>query len=73
MPEFPVYTRSGEVTTSVELLSCDIHFTEEQVTRLADFHRFVFNNVLRLEKDPMVFCPSSADLGFLIIPLVKGR
>lgn len=73
MPEFPVYTRSGEVTICIELLAGDIHFTEEQTGRLSEFHRFVFNNVLRLEKDPMVFSPSLAELGYLIIPLLKGK
>jgi hypothetical protein len=39
---------------------------------LSEFHRFVFSNVLRLEKDPMIFSPSQAELGYLIIPLAKG-
>ncbi|XP_071160069.1 endoribonuclease Dicer-like [Mytilus edulis] len=72
VPEFPVYTRSGEVTTSIELLTSDVCYSQEELERLSKFHRFVFSNVLRLEKDPMIFSPNQAELGYLIIPLGKA-
>lgn len=46
--------------------------SSEELRRLRDFHRFTFTNVLRLEKDPMEFCPDESDLGYLIVPLNKG-
>lgn len=72
VPEFPVYTRSGEVTVTIDLLRSDVHYSDEERSRLSEFHRFVFSNVLRLEKDPMIFSPSQAELGYLIIPLAKA-
>ncbi|XP_052107136.1 endoribonuclease Dicer-like isoform X2 [Mytilus californianus] len=72
VPEFPVYTRSGEVTVSIELLTSDVFYSHEELERLSNFHRFVFSNVLRLEKDPMIFSPNQAELGYLIIPLAKA-
>ncbi|XP_033733992.1 LOW QUALITY PROTEIN: endoribonuclease Dicer-like [Pecten maximus] len=69
IPTFPLYTRSGEVTVSLDLLRTDTSFTKEDLTKLREFHRFVFTEVLRLEKDPMEFQPEKADLGYCIIPL----
>lgn len=68
VPSFPVYTRSGEVTVSVELLS-EMQYSKEELEQLTDFHHFVFASVLHLEKDPMVFVPEEAEIGFLIVPL----
>lgn len=72
VPTFPVYTRSGEVTASIDVLSSNFPVSSEELRRLRDFHRFTFTNVLRLEKDPMEFCPDEGDLGYLIVPLNKG-
>ncbi|XP_062617556.1 endoribonuclease Dicer-like [Saccostrea cucullata] len=71
VPTFPVYTRSGEVTASIDLLSSYVPLSEEELRRLREFHRFTFTNVLRLEKDPMEFCPEESELGYLIVPLNK--
>uniref|UniRef100_K1QXR8 ribonuclease III n=1 Tax=Magallana gigas TaxID=29159 RepID=K1QXR8_MAGGI len=71
VPTFPVYTRSGEVTASIDVLSSNFSVSSEELRRLRDFHRFTFTNVLRLEKDPMEFCPDESDLGYLIVPLNK--
>nr|KAG5691629.1 hypothetical protein BaRGS_023800 [Batillaria attramentaria] len=68
VPSFPVYTRSGEVTVVMELLR-KAHYSEEQLEKLRGFHHFVFSSVLHLEKDPMLFSPDAADIGFIIVPL----
>ena len=47
--------------------------SSEELRRLRDFHRFTFTSVLRLEKDPMEFCPEESDLGYLLVPLTKGK
>ncbi|XP_060069957.1 endoribonuclease Dicer-like [Ylistrum balloti] len=72
IPTFPLYTRSGEVTVSLNLLRRDAAFTQEELIKLREFHRFVFTEVLRLEKDPMEFHPERADLGYCIIPLNRN-
>ena len=68
VPSFPVYTRSGEVTVSLDLLD-KRHYSKEELEKLTSFHHFVFSSVLHLEKDPMVFSPEAATIGFLIVPL----
>ncbi|KAH9519444.1 Endoribonuclease Dicer [Bulinus truncatus] len=69
MPYFPVYTRSGEVTASIDLLQDNIVCSEEEITQLSKFHHFIFSGVLHLEKDPMEFNPVNAECGYLIVPL----
>ena len=68
-----MYTRSGEVTATIDLLSSEFSVSSEELRRLRDFHRFTFTSVLRLEKDPMEFCPEESDLGYLLVPLSKGK
>lgn len=73
MPHFPVYTRSGEVTVSIDLLQSDVIFSKDEISRMLKFHHFVFSGVLHLEKDPMEFNPESADYGCIIVPLNGKR
>ena len=72
MPRFPVFTRSGEVTTSLDLITKEVTFTEVELSRITDFHHFVFSQVLRLEKEPMRFDQDRAESGYFILPLNKG-
>ena len=73
VPLFPVFTRSGEITVSVELIDNNITYTEEDLPRLNHFHRFVFSRVLRLEKDPMSFDYAMAESSYIIVPVTKGK
>ncbi|CAG5135844.1 unnamed protein product, partial [Candidula unifasciata] len=74
VPNFPVYTRSGEVTVSIDLYQNNLILSEEEVSRLLMFHHFVFSGVLHLEKDPMEFDPQKAECGLIIVPLYgKGK
>ena len=69
VPYFPVYTRSGEVSVSIDILKSDHVFTVEQLDRLKMFHKYLFANVLRLEKDPMDYVPDEAIVGYLVVPV----
>ncbi|XP_064622182.1 endoribonuclease Dicer-like isoform X2 [Lineus longissimus] len=71
IPLFPVFTRSGEVTISLELLTDELDLADVQLSKLSDFHRYVFLKMLRLEKDPMVYDPVNAECGYLVVPLNK--
>ena len=73
MPNFPVYTRSGEVTASVDLLCSDLVLSEMEISNLLRFHHFVFSGVLHLEKDPMEFNPDQAEYGCVVVPLNGER
>lgn len=48
------------------------HYSKEELEKLTSFHHFVFSSVLHLEKDPMVFSPEAATIGFLIVPLNRS-
>lgn len=69
MPRFPVFTRSGEVTVSIDLVTESISLSESQIERLSNFHRFIFSHVLRLEKQPMTYDPDKAKASYIIVPI----
>ena len=71
VPEFPVFTRSGELTVSINLIK-KIRFSREELDACWEFHHFVFQRVLRVEKDPMVFKPEESKASYIVVPLHKG-
>ena len=73
VPAFPVFTRSGEVTICMELVSTTAVFSAEELGRLYKFQRYLFSRVLRLEKDPMNFDPDNADSSYAVAPLTIGE
>ena len=66
---FPIFTRSGEVEVDVVRVDQAVSLDAEQLQRVANFQRYIFKNVLSLEKDPMLFDPLHADCSYLIVPL----
>ncbi|CAG0883281.1 unnamed protein product [Darwinula stevensoni] len=66
---FPIFTRSGEVAVSLRFLSSENVTSEDQLNKICHFHLFVFKEVLRLEKYPMMFEPSKGNMGFFVVPL----
>ena len=70
---FPIFTRSGEVVVSVQLVTDQLQLSDHQLQLLNQFHRFVFCAVLRLEKFPMRFQPDDSATGFLVVPINNGR
>ena len=73
MPLFPVFTRSGEVTLSLDIVTHEARFSEAQFDQMLQFHHFLFGQVLRLDKDPMRFDPRNAACGYIIVPLNGGK
>ena len=73
VPLFPVFTRSGEVTVSIDLVREGVTFTQSEMRRFEGFHKFVFSRVLRLDKDPMLFLPSDAPYSCLVVPVLSGK
>ena len=71
VPAFPIYTRSGEVLVTVELVAREIHLTAKQLSLLYKFHMFTFSSVLRLEKYPMVFSADAAQHCVVVAPLTN--
>ena len=67
--EFPVFTRSGEVTVRLESVRENILLTEEQIEELSIFHKFTFSEVLRLIKYPLQFDPQKANSKHFVVPI----
>lgn len=70
IPSFPVFTRSGEVTVTCNLINERIHITKEQLETITSFHYSIFRKTLRLGKDPMIFQPKESTSCALIVPLM---
>ena len=69
-----MFTRSGEVTVSIDLVRSDMVMTQQELDRLYNFHQTVFSRVLRLEKDPMAFQPEAAECAYALVPLnIDGK
>ncbi|XP_043930553.1 endoribonuclease Dicer [Protopterus annectens] len=69
IPHFPVYTRSGEVTISIELKKSDFTLTVEQLELITRLHQYIFSHILRLEKPALEFKPTESDSAYYILPL----
>lgn len=69
IPHFPVYTRSGEVTISIELKKSGFTLSAEQLELITRLHQYIFSHILRLEKPALEFKPTEADSAYCILPL----
>lgn len=68
---FSIFTRSGEVRVSLELASNHILITDEKLVKINVFLKYLFANVLRLQKYLMFFDPSATENSFFVVPTVK--
>uniref|UniRef100_A0A8C1BZU6 ribonuclease III n=1 Tax=Cyprinus carpio carpio TaxID=630221 RepID=A0A8C1BZU6_CYPCA len=69
IPHFPVYTRSGEVTISIELQKSGFTLSAEQLELITRLHQYIFSHILRLEKPALEFKPVEADSAYCVLPL----
>lgn len=69
IPHFPVYTRSGEVTISIELKKSGFSLTLQQLELITRLHQYIFSHILRLEKPALEFKPTAADAAYCVLPL----
>ncbi|XP_014195969.1 endoribonuclease Dicer isoform X2 [Haplochromis burtoni] len=69
IPHFPVYTRSGEVTISIELQKSGFTLTTAQLDLITRLHQYIFSHILRLEKPALEFMPTMADSAYCVLPL----
>ncbi|XP_067335535.1 endoribonuclease Dicer [Channa argus] len=69
IPHFPVYTRSGEVTISIELQKSGFTLPAAQLELITRLHQYIFSHILRLEKPALEFKPTLADSAYCILPL----
>uniref|UniRef100_A0A1A8ELV4 ribonuclease III n=2 Tax=Nothobranchius korthausae TaxID=1143690 RepID=A0A1A8ELV4_9TELE len=69
IPHFPVYTRSGEVTISIELQKSGFMLSAAQLDLITRMHQYIFSHILRLEKPALEFKPTHADSAYCVLPL----
>ncbi|XP_041132494.1 endoribonuclease Dicer-like [Polyodon spathula] len=69
IPNFPVYTRSGEVTISIELQKSGFTLSAQQLELITRLHQYIFSHILRLEKPALEFKPTEADSTYCVLPL----
>lgn len=67
---FPIFTRSGEVKVSIELISTNIILNEAQLSKINMFINYTFTNVLRLQKYLMLFDPEGTENCFFVVPTI---
>lgn len=58
---------------SLDLLKKNFCLGSAEVANVESFHRFLFSNVLRLEKNPMCFEPANAEGSYFVVPLNSGK
>ncbi|XP_074599863.1 endoribonuclease Dcr-1 [Brevipalpus obovatus] len=71
--DFPVYTRSGEVTVHAHHIQQNLSLSDSQLSKIRDFHFTVFNDVLHLIREPMRYDPDEADTSFFVLPLSYNK
>uniref|UniRef100_A0A8C8RWL7 ribonuclease III n=1 Tax=Pelusios castaneus TaxID=367368 RepID=A0A8C8RWL7_9SAUR len=69
IPHFPVYTRSGEVTISIELKKSGFMLSLQMLELITRLHQYIFSHILRLEKPALEFKPTEADSAYCVLPL----
>lgn len=68
---FPIFTRSGEVKVSLQLIRCDITLDDEKLEKINIFINYTFTNVLRLRKYLMLFDPEATENSFFVVPVFR--
>lgn len=68
---FSIFTRSGEVRVSLELASNSVVISEERLEKINVFLKYLFANVLRLQKYLMFFDANATENSFFVVPTIK--
>ncbi|CAG9855440.1 unnamed protein product [Phyllotreta striolata] len=68
---FPIFTRSGEVSVDLQLVSDDVVLDETQIKKTREFVNYTFTSVLRLQKYLMLFNPEASLNNYLIVPTIR--
>lgn len=68
---FPIFTRSGEVKVSLQLIKENVTLDDDQLGKVNNFINYTFTNVLRLRKYLMLFDPEAVENSFFVIPVTR--
>lgn len=69
---FPIFTRSGEVEISIELIDDNVVLSEENLASTLTFMDYLFTKVLKLKKYLMVFDPNCSENSYFIVPTLSN-
>ena len=70
VPEFPLFTRSGEERVTLRQATTPLYLNTDQIERLIRFHRLLFHRVLRVEREAvMQLVPERAYCQMLLAPV----
>lgn len=70
---FSIFTRSGEVRVSLELANDNIIINDDKLVKINVFLKYLFANVLRLQKYLMFFDANATENSFFVVPTIKDR
>ena len=70
--EFPVFTRSGQESVCLSI-SERITLTAAEFDKVTAYHAFVFHNVLRIDKYPLMLGTDLSDFNILVTPVIEGK
>ena len=68
---FPIFTRSGEVKVSLQLIKENVTLDRQQLDKVNNFINYSFTNVLRLRKYLMLFDPEAVENSFFVVPVTR--
>lgn len=68
-----MYTRSGEVTISIELKKSGFTLSQQMLELITRLHQYIFSHILRLEKPALEFKPTGAESAYCVLPLNVGK
>ncbi|CAK8683082.1 unnamed protein product [Clavelina lepadiformis] len=69
IPGTPVFTRSGEELAKLKLCRSYLSLSAQQIKLIRSFHRYVFSDMLRVDRVPLSFHPENSSSQILIVVL----
>lgn len=71
--DFPVFTRSGEVTVSLQESSAQLTLTQEEIEKISSFHHYTFHSVLKVDPFPIKFDICEANTNYYLVPVFWNK
>ncbi|XP_078491910.1 endoribonuclease Dicer [Ciona intestinalis] len=71
IPGFPIFTRSGEESAKLKFCRGFVQLSAQQIKLVRIFHRYVFSDMLRVDRVPLSFQPEKSASQLLVVVLNK--
>uniref|UniRef100_F6XSF3 ribonuclease III n=1 Tax=Ciona intestinalis TaxID=7719 RepID=F6XSF3_CIOIN len=73
IPGFPIFTRSGEESAKLKFCRGFVQLSAQQIKLVRIFHRYVFSDMLRVDRVPLSFQPEKSTSQLLVVVLNKAN